>query len=169
MFAIHFIADESNRVYTCVTDREYPARVAFALLDEAQIKFETKVGDKSLTAREGSLNRTMKDTFRDLCIKYDDLKNVDRLASVHDKVNVVKTIMEDNIAQLLANEEQLQRVADNAENLNEQAKVFQNRAVHLRRQMRCKAIKMWLLLALVIVVVLIIVITPIALYCKKNC
>lgn len=41
-----------------------------------------KVGDKSLTAKEGSLTRTMKSSFSDLCIKYDDTRNVDRMAAV---------------------------------------------------------------------------------------
>ena len=43
MFAIHFVADDENRVYSCVTDKEYPARIAFALLEEMQTKFLTKV------------------------------------------------------------------------------------------------------------------------------
>lgn len=43
MFSIHFVADEDNRVYTCVTDTEYPSRIAFALLEEMQTKFLTKV------------------------------------------------------------------------------------------------------------------------------
>ena len=42
----------------------------------------TKVGDKSLTAKEGGLTRTMKSSFSDLCIKYDDIRNVDRMAAV---------------------------------------------------------------------------------------
>lgn len=41
-----------------------------------------KVGDKSLTAKEGGLTRTMKSSFSDLCIKYDDTRNVDRMAAV---------------------------------------------------------------------------------------
>lgn len=43
MFSIHFVADDDNRVYSCVTDKEYPARIAFALLEEMQTKFLTKV------------------------------------------------------------------------------------------------------------------------------
>ncbi|CAM9570497.1 unnamed protein product [Ectocarpus sp. 8 AP-2014] len=168
MFSIHFVADDSNRIYSCVTDKEYPARIAFTLLEEAQTKFLTKVGDKSLTAKEGGLSRTMKSSFSDLCIKYDDIRNVDRMAAVQDKVDVVKVTMQDNIQQMLANEERLDQISENAENLNEQAKVFQNRSSALRRQMRCKAIKMWLLLALVVIILLIIIIVPIALHAKNN-
>lgn len=43
MFSIHYTADDSNRVYTCVTDKEYPPRIAFAMLEEMQTKFLTKV------------------------------------------------------------------------------------------------------------------------------
>lgn len=45
MFSIHFVADDSNRIYSCVTDKEYPARIAFAMLEEMQTKFLTKVND----------------------------------------------------------------------------------------------------------------------------
>ncbi|CAM9438763.1 unnamed protein product [Discosporangium mesarthrocarpum] len=169
MFCIHYTADDRNRVYTCVTDKEYPARIAFSMLEEMQSKFLTKVGEKSLTAKEGSLSRTMKSSFSDLCIKFDDVRNVDRLAAVQqDKVDVVKTIMEDNIQQMLANEERLEEISQNAENLNEQAKVFQNRSTALRRQMRCKAIKMWFLLAFVFIILLIAIIVPIANHYNKK-
>ncbi|CAM9186159.1 unnamed protein product [Choristocarpus tenellus] len=168
MFCIHFTADERNRVYTCVTDKDYPARIAFMMLEEMQSKFLTKVGEKSLTAKEGSLNRSMKSSFSDLCIKYDDIRNVDRMAAVQDKVDVVKTIMEDNIQQMLANEERLDHISQNAENLNEQAKVFQNRSTALRRQMRCKAIKMWILLAFIVIILLVVIIVPIVNHYNNN-
>ncbi|CAN0105893.1 unnamed protein product, partial [Phaeothamnion confervicola] len=99
--------------------------------------------------------------------RYDDLKNVDKLSSVQGKVEVVKSIMEENISQLLANQEQLDKISQNAENLNEQAKVFQSRSSALRRQMLCKKIKMWCLLGLVITVVLIIIIVPLAMMAKN--
>lgn len=40
------------------------------------------MGDKSLTAREGTLSRTMKSSLSELCIKYEDVRNVDRMAAV---------------------------------------------------------------------------------------
>ncbi len=58
-------------------------------------------------------------------------RNVDRLASVQAKVDVVKSTMEQNIQQMLANEEKLDTISENAENLNEQARVFQTRSTAL--------------------------------------
>jgi hypothetical protein len=166
---VHFVADGVNRVFAVVTDKAYPARVAFTLVEEVQSKFVTKVGDKSLTAKEGSLSRAMNSTFADICIKYEDVKNVDKLSSLQGKVDAVKSKMEDNIAQILSNEEKLDSISANAENLNAQAKVFENRSNQLRKQMQWKSIKMWILLAFVISIVLIIIIVPLAVWCKTNC
>eukprot|EP01084_Bolivina_argentea_P319000 553319_1 len=158
LFSIHFTGDEDGRVYACVTAREYPSRVAFAMLEEMETKFLSRVGEKSLTAKEGSLSRAVSSSFREICTKFDDYRNVDRLASVQAKVDVVKSTMEQNIQQMLANEEKLDNISENAENLNEQARVFQNRSTALRRQMKWKALKMWLLIALLVAMFLAIVI-----------
>jgi hypothetical protein len=57
--------------------------------------------------------------------------NVDRLASVQAKVDIVKSTMADNIEQMLVNSEKLEHIQSNAENLNEQAAVFKNRSTQL--------------------------------------
>jgi hypothetical protein len=41
-----------------------------------------QVGEKSMTAKEDALSRTMRSSFADICLKYDDVKNVDKLANV---------------------------------------------------------------------------------------
>ncbi len=46
-------------------------------------------------------------------------------------MDVVKSTMEQNIQQMLANEEKLDNISENAENLNEQARVFQSRSTAL--------------------------------------
>lgn len=55
MFSIHFTADDSQRVYSCVTDKEYPPRIAFALLEELQTKFLTKVSHRNVRQAGGAV------------------------------------------------------------------------------------------------------------------
>lgn len=50
MFSIHFTSDDEQRVFSCVTDKEYPARIAFAMLEEMQTKFLTKVRTQAKNA-----------------------------------------------------------------------------------------------------------------------
>lgn len=47
-----------------------------------------------------------------------------QLCPTQDKVDVVKMTMQDNIQQMLANEERLDQISENAENLNEQVRVL---------------------------------------------
>lgn len=47
-----------------------------------------------------------------------------------DKVDVVKMTMQDNIQQMLANEERLDQISENAENLNEQACCHEMQSAH---------------------------------------
>lgn len=49
-------------------------------------------------------------------------RSIDRPVA-QDKVDVVKMTMQDNIQQMLANEERLDQISENAENLNEQVRV----------------------------------------------
>ena len=76
-----------------LTQPETGARFVVLMLDRSidlaglvgrcgNVAMWVKVGDKSLTAKEGGLSRTMKSSFSDLCIKYDDIRNVDRMAAV---------------------------------------------------------------------------------------
>lgn len=44
------------------------------MLEEVESKFLSKVGDKSLTAKEAGLSRTVRSSFQDICIKYDDVR-----------------------------------------------------------------------------------------------
>lgn len=55
-----------------------------------------------------------------------------------DKVDVVKMTMQDNIQQMLANEERLDQISENAENLNEQVRgIFQCFSCHRDTRRKC--------------------------------
>jgi len=167
-YTIHFLPDDRKRVYIAVTDPDYPTRVAFALIEEMQSKFLDKVGVKSLTGGDGALSGTSKKIFSDLCSKYEDLKNVDKLASIQDKVNVTKTIMGDAIQQMLQNNEKVDGIGQKADLLGNQAKIFKAQGKQLRRKMWWKGCKMKLLIAFIVIVILTIIIVPTAVTISKR-
>mmetsp|Transcript_11341 Transcript_11341/g.14739 ORF Transcript_11341/g.14739 Transcript_11341/m.14739 type:complete len:259 (+) Transcript_11341:143-919(+) len=168
LYTIHFVSDERKRVYCVVTDRDYPSRVAFTLLEEMQSRFLDKAKEKSMTATEGSLSRTVKSIFVDLCTRYDDLKNVDKLASIQDKVEVTKTIMSENIHQMLQNTEKLEDIHDKADHLGDQARLFKKQGKELKRAMWWKACKMRLLIAFLVMVILCAIIVPTVIYFQDS-
>jgi hypothetical protein len=95
-------------------------------------------------------------------IRYDNPANVDKVAQVQDKIEVVKTTMKENIQQLLINEEKMQRIETATEHLNEQSSAFKSGAKDLAAKMWWKKLKMRLLIGGLILTVLTIIIVPFA-------
>ena len=67
------------------------------------LKFIAKVGDKAQTAKDRGLDRTCGSLLQKLCQKYDNLAEVDKLASVTKKVETVKLVMQENVDIALQN------------------------------------------------------------------
>ncbi len=100
--------------------------------------------------------------------RYEFPGNVDKMAQVHDKIEVVKSTMKENIQQLLLNEEKLERIETAAVQLNEQAGRFKEGSKELSNKMWWKMWKMRLLIGGLIVAVLIILIVPVAVSNSNN-
>ena len=99
--------------------------------------------------------------------RYQTPAATDKLATINNKLDVVKTVMQDNIQQLLINNDQVERIATSAENLNEQSQAFKSSTKELRAKMYWKMWKMRLLIGGLIIVILIVIIVPVALTAKS--
>mmetsp|Transcript_10700 Transcript_10700/g.21643 ORF Transcript_10700/g.21643 Transcript_10700/m.21643 type:complete len:104 (+) Transcript_10700:957-1268(+) len=103
-----------------------------------------------------------------MCKKYDDLSKVDKASSIIGKVDEVKVQMQDNISAMLKNTEQAESLAERSDQLNEQASVFKKKSTDLRKQMRCKNLKMTIILVLLVGGVLAIILVPLIMRAKNK-
>lgn len=103
-----------------------------------------------------------------MCKKYDDLSKVDKTSSLIGKVDEVKVQMQDNISAMLKNTEQAESLAERSDQLNEQASVFKKKSTDLRKQMRCKNLKMTVILVLLVAGVLAIILVPLIMRAKNK-
>jgi vesicle-associated membrane protein 72 len=87
---------------------------------------------------------------------------------VQDKLDVVKTVMRDNIQQILLNDEKLERIDASAEQLNEQSQAFKSNTKALTNKMFWKMWKMRILIGGLIIAILIIIIVPIAVTSSQS-
>lgn len=94
--------------------------------------------------------------------RFENPANVDKLVAVSDKVEVVKTVMKDNISEILKNTEKLEELEEKSKNLDNQAIEFNKGARDLSTKMFWKKWKMRLLLGFLIISVLILIIVPTA-------
>eukprot|EP01040_Poterioochromonas_malhamensis_P018061 gene18061-20968_t len=139
--AWHLIGDDLNLIYIVICKDSYPQRVAHQCLEELQRNFVNKVGSKASTAKERSLDKTCSQMFGTICVKYDNLSEVDKLAAVAKKVDAVKLVMQENIDIALQNCVKLESIEKAAEELQQDAALFRRGATDLRKKMWWKNIK----------------------------
>jgi len=103
-----------------------------------------------------------------MCKKYDDLSKVDKTSALIGKVDEVKVQMQDNISAMLKNTEQAESLAERSDQLNEQASVFKKKSTDLRKQMRCKNLKMTIILTVLVAGVLTIILVPLIMKARNK-
>ena len=151
-----------------ITGLGYPSRVAITMLSETYTDFMGKYGADAMSAKENALNRKAKTMLSSVCTKYEDSTSIDKAQSVLSKVDGVKAQMQDNIAGMLKNTEKAESLADKSDQLNEQAAVFKKNSKDLKRQMKCKNLKMTLLLTFLVVGILVVILVPLIRRAKNK-
>lgn len=106
-----------------------------------------------------------------LCIVYRSVQagfSDDKLNNIHEKLDVVRTTMQENIQQILLNQESVDRINSSAEHLTEQSIAFKSSTKELRNRMFWKMVKMRLLIFFVVCALTAIIVAPIYFYMKKS-
>ena len=129
---VNYTLDASGRVYVVVTNNAYSTRVAFAVVEELQETFLKEYGQKVPSATEESLSKPSKKLFLMLFEKYCNPSKVDQLSNVQNKLEVVKSTMQENIQQMLKNDELVAKIDVGAEKLNDQSVAFKQGAKQLK-------------------------------------
>ena len=122
-----------------------------------QREFVSSYGDRSLTCGPDAYTSPAKALLKTLCDKYNDLKNIDKLARVQGQVDDVIGAMQQNIQSVLDRGDKVDQLEERTASLNEQAGRFQDGATTLKKHMCKRYWKLTLLLALVIIIVIIII------------
>ena len=110
--------------------------------------------------------RFFPDSFH--AFRFNDLNNLDKLASVQTKVDNIKVTMQDNISKALANTDKIEDIDEKAVTLSESANKFKNMSGSLKNSMRCRYIKMIIIITLLVAAVLAVIIVPIVINNQKS-
>ena len=98
-----------------MNDVRYDLRLDSAhMSDIYQKQFAGTYGEKAVVAKDndGALRRSCTALLKAMCGKYDNLDDVDKLASATNKVEVVRLVMEDNVRTALENTANLEHIQD---------------------------------------------------------
>lgn len=154
-------ADSDGLCLAVITGLRYPSRIATQMLVELYQEYSNQFGESIPTAEKNSLSNKSKSLLSRICSKYSDLEKVDKASALAGKIDVVKSQMQDNISSMLDNIEKTESISNQADQLNEQASVFKKKSTDLRKHMRCKNLKVTIILVAVVVIVLVVILVPV--------
>ena len=100
--------------------------------------------------------------------RYKNPAAFDSIAAVQGKLDVVTTVMQENIQQILMNQEQVDRINSSAERLTEQSLAFKSTTNELRNKMFWKMVKMRLLIGGIIIVLIVVIIVPVVIMMQSQ-
>eukprot|EP00877_Chromochloris_zofingiensis_P007987 jgi/Chrzof1/3441/Cz12g25160.t1 len=135
-YTFNYLVDGNNFIYLVVADEAYGRQIPFAYLERLKDAFTEKFGEKGRTATTHSLDRTFGPTIKremEYCMEHPE--EISKMSAVKSKVEEVKSIMVQNVEQVLARGEKLDVLVDKTDDLRDQAQKFQRKGATLRKKM----------------------------------
>jgi len=157
-------------VIAVVTASAYPRKLAFQLLDEVRVQVtqaSITPDDVKNADKPGCFARSLP-FFKEVCMRYGDVSEVDKVARVGAQVHEVQAMMEGNINRMLDNQETVGAVEDKSEALREGASQFNRRSEHVKRMMWWRLMKLKMIFATLAICVLGYILVPIIVEATKD-
>ena len=167
--ALHLNAGGDD-VIAVVTASAYPRKLAFDLLDEVRrdvTRASITASDVRDAEKPGCFARSLP-SLREICARYGEAAEADKVARVGAQVHEVQAMMEGNINRMLDNQETVGAVEDKSEALREGASQFNRRSEHVRRMMWWRLMKLKMIFAALATCVLGYILVPIIHQATKD-
>ncbi|KAG9393788.1 Synaptobrevin [Carpediemonas membranifera] len=143
--------------YMCLTDQSAVRRIPFAFLSDIQKRFSNEYGNRVHTAGQYAFNQDFSGTLAAQMEYFSNNVNADQINRMQLQVDEVKSVMVENINKLLARQEKLDILVEQASALKSDAASFKAGTNDLRIHFWRKNMKLTLMLIAVVLVVILIV------------
>ena len=150
----YFIYKKPNFLFVVLAISEYPERYVFELIDKiVEDNIPSMINDETK-----ELNPTGRQALKDLVNKYQDIKNISKIAEIQEDVNALKVDMKKNIAKMVESVENVNELQNKSEQLKLETQDYKNNSVTLRKLTWWQNAKLWIIIiGVVLILVLIIV------------
>ena len=150
----YFIYKKPNFLFVVLAISEYPERYVFELIDKiVEDNIPSMINDETK-----ELNPTGRQALKDLVNKYQDIKNINKIAEIQEDVNSLKVDMKKNIAKMVESVENVNELQNKSEQLKLETQDYKDNSVTLRKLTWWQNAKLWIIIiGVVLILVLIIV------------
>ena len=153
----YFINIKPDLLFVVLANNQYPERYVFELISKiVEENIPTMINDETK-----ELNPNGRQALKDLVNKYQDIKNINKIAEIQEDVNALKVDMKKNINAMVKSVEDVEDLQNKSEQLKLESQDYKKNSVELRKLAWWQNFKLWLIIGgvvlLVVAIVLIIV------------
>ena len=143
----YFTHAKPDLVFIVLANSEYPERYVFELISKiVEENIPTMVNDET---RE--LNPNGRQALKDLVNKYQDIKNINKIAEIQQDVNSLKVDMKKNINAMVNSLEDVEDLQNKSEQLKLESQDYKKNSVELRKLAWWQNCKLWIIIISIIV------------------
>ena len=137
-------------LFIVLANNQYPERYVFELISKiVEENIPTMINDETK-----ELNPNGRQALKDLVNKYQDIKNINKIAEIQEDVNAIKIDMKKNINKMVESVEDVNDLQNKSEQLKLESQDYKKNAVELRKITWWQNFKLWLIIIGVVLVLI---------------
>ena len=146
----YFMNIKPDLLFIVLANNQYPERYVFELISKiVEENIPTMVNDET---RE--LNPSGRQALKELVNKYQDIKNINKIAEIQEDVNAIKIDMKKNINKMVESVEDVNDLQNKSEQLKLESQDYKKNAVELRKITWWQNFKLWIIIIGVVLVLI---------------
>ena len=146
----YFMNVKPDLLFIVLANSQYPERYVFELISKiVEENIPTMINDETK-----ELNPNGRQALKELVNKYQDIKNINKIAEIQEDVNAIKIDMKKNINKMVESVEDVNDLQNKSEQLKLESEDYKKNAKELKNITWWQNVKLWII---IIVIVLIIV------------
>ena len=150
----YFINIKPDLLFIILANATYPERYVFELVSKiVEENIPTMINDETQ-----ELNPTGRQALKDLVDKYQDIKNISKIAEIQKDVDELKVDMKKNITKMVESVDDVKDLQNKSEQLKLESQDYKDNSVTLRKITWWQNFKLWIILIGVILVIVLIII-----------
>ena len=149
----YFIQYKPDLLYIILANNQYPERLVFELIEKIHAyKIAEMVNDETK-----ELNPSGRQALKALVDSYQEVKNKNKIAEIQASVDLVKDDIKKNINKMVKNLEDVEDLQNKSDNLRNEAKIYNDNSITLRKVTWWQNFKLWIIIGGIILIIIAII------------
>ena len=145
----YFINIKPDLLFVVLANNQYPERYVFELISKiVEENIPTMINDETK-----ELNPNGRQALKDLVNKYQDIKNINKIAQIQEDVNAIKVDMKKNINNMVQSLDDVNDLQNKSEQLKLESEDYKKNAKELKNITWWQNVKLWIIIIVLVLIV----------------